>query len=82
VKEPTTYVSVPTALVASTTGWGHDAARRQIEEAVEAGVEAAAEWVSSSLPKGQQAWGPKEYQIAERSAREAIAALRQFEAGK
>jgi hypothetical protein len=56
-------------------------ATRQIEEAVEAGVKAAVEWVSS-LPKGRQAWGSKEHQIAERSAREAIAALRQFEAGK
>lgn len=52
-----------------------------IEEAVEAGIEAAAKYVSA-LPAGQKAWGSKEFQIAERAAREAIAALRQFEAGK
>jgi hypothetical protein len=56
-----------------------------IEEAVEAGIEAAARWVSEgneSFLVGRRGWSSKEYQIAERSAREAIAALRQFEAGK
>ena len=52
-----------------------------IEEAVEAGIEAAGEYVSS-LPMGQRAWASKEYRIAEVAAREAIAALRQVEAGK
>jgi len=46
----------------------------RIEDAVEAGTEAAAEYVSS-LPAGQQAWGDKEFQIAETAARAAIAAL-------
>lgn len=52
-----------------------------IEEAVEAGIEAAAEYVSS-LPAGQKGWDTKEYRIADTAAREAIAALRQAEAGK
>lgn len=56
-----------------------------IEDAVEAGIKAAAIWVSegteSFLP-GNRGWSSKEFQIAERAAREAIAALRQFEAGK
>jgi len=45
-----------------------------IEDAVDAGTEAASEYVSS-LPAGQQAWGDKEFQIAETAARAAIAAL-------
>jgi hypothetical protein len=52
-----------------------------IEDAVEEAIEAAGAYVSS-LPKGQNAWGMKEYKIAETAAREAIAALRQMEAGK
>jgi len=52
-----------------------------IEDAMEAGIEAAAEYVSS-LPLGQRGWDMKEYRIAETAAREAIAALRQAEAGK
>jgi hypothetical protein len=52
-----------------------------IEDAVEEAIEAAGAYVSS-LPSGQKAWGMKEYKIAETAAREAIAALRQMEAGK
>jgi hypothetical protein len=52
----------------------------KIEDAVEAGIEAAAEYVSS-LPSGQKYWAMKEYKIAETAAREAIAALRQAAAG-
>jgi len=47
-----------------------------IEDAVEAGVEAASEYVSS-LPMGQRTWGDKEYGIAETAARAAIAALQE-----
>lgn len=57
---------------------------RMIEDAVEAGIEAAATWVSEgneSFLVGRRAWSSKEFQIAEKAAREAIAALRQFEAG-
>lgn len=52
-----------------------------IEDAVDTGIEAAAEYVSS-LPLGQKGWDTKEYRIAETAARVAIAALRQVEAGK
>ncbi len=45
-----------------------------IETAVDQGIEAAAEYVSS-LPKGQNRWDNKEYKIAEIAAREAIASL-------
>lgn len=45
-----------------------------IEDAVEAGIEAASEYVSS-LPSGQKTWDTKEYKIAETAARAAIAAL-------
>ncbi len=37
--------------------------------AVEAGLEAASEYVTS-LPPGQRAWDTKEYRIAETAARE------------
>ena len=53
----------------------------QIEDAIEAGIEAASEYVSN-LPSGQKAWGMKEFEIARTAAREAVAALRQIEAGK
>lgn len=64
------------------TYWGDPARRdepnpspqtqsRRITEHIEAGIEAASEMVSA-LPKGQQAWGPKEYRIAQIAAREAI----------
>ena len=56
-----------------------------IEDAVDAGIEEAARWVSEgneSFLVGNRGWSSKEYQIAERAAREAIAAIRQFEAGK
>lgn len=52
-----------------------------IENAVDAGIEAAAEAVSS-MAMGQKAWGAKEFEIARIAAREAIATLRQMEAGK
>jgi hypothetical protein len=52
-----------------------------IEDAVDAGIEAAAEAVST-MGIGQKAWGSKEFEIARTAAREAIAALRQMEAGK
>lgn len=52
-----------------------------IEDAVEAAIDAAGEYVSL-LPLGQKAWGVKEYKIAEVAARKAIAAIRQIEAGK
>jgi len=51
-----------------------------IEDAVEAGIEAASEYVSS-LPAGQRAWGDKEFQIAETAARAAIAALNRTQSG-
>lgn len=53
---------------------------KMIEDAVEAGIEAASEYVSGE--SADKSWGRKEYRIAEIAAREAIAALRQFEAGK
>ncbi len=56
-------------------------ADHMIEMAVMEGIEAASRCVSS-LPLGQRAWGSKENKIAETAAREAIAALRQQEAGK
>jgi hypothetical protein len=43
----------------------------RIAEHIDAGIEAASEMVSG-LPKGQQAWGPKEYRIAQIAAREAV----------
>ena len=52
---------------------------RRIQNAVEAGIDAASLAVSA-LPSSQKAWGLKEYQIAEIAARVAIAALRQTEA--
>ena len=52
-----------------------------IEDAVEEAIEAAGAYVSA-LPPGQKSWGMKEYKIAETAAREAIASLRQMEAGK
>lgn len=58
---------------------------KEIEDAVEAGIETAAKWVSEgneSFLVGNRAWSSKEFQIAERSAREAIAALRQFEVAR
>jgi hypothetical protein len=55
---------------------------KMIEDAVEAGIEAAAEYVSSQPRGADKSWSSKEYRLAEVAAREAIAALRQFEAGK
>lgn len=52
-----------------------------IEDAVNEAIEAASNYVSL-LPAGQKAWGEKEYNIADTAAREAIAAIRQKEAGK
>ena len=48
-----------------------------IEDAVDAGIDAASEYVGSLLPIGQRAWGDKEYGIAETAARAAIAALQE-----
>jgi hypothetical protein len=59
--------------------------RYDIEDAVEAGIEEAAMWVSEgneSFLVGNRGWSSKEYQIAELAARTAIAVLRQLEAGK
>lgn len=50
----------------------------QIEDAVDVGIEAASFWVSEGgegFLQGNRGWSEKEYGIAERSAREAIAAL-------
>ena len=58
----------------------HAAEIKMIEDAVEAGIEAAAEYVSAEA--ADKSWDRKEYKIAEIAAREAIAALRQAEAGK
>ena len=46
----------------------------QIEDAVDAAIETASEYVSS-LPSGQKAWGMKEYGIADKAARKAIAII-------
>ncbi len=47
---------------------------KMIEDAVDAGIEAAAEYVSGE--PADKSWARKEYRIAEISARKAIAALR------
>jgi hypothetical protein len=50
-----------------------------VTNAMEAGVEAAAEWVSKgneSFLVGYRGWSSKEYQIAEKSAEAAVDALR------
>jgi hypothetical protein len=52
-----------------------------IEDVIEAAIEAASAFVSS-LPSGQKGWSQKEHKIAETAAREAIAILKRYEAGK
>ena len=47
-----------------------------IENAIEDGIDAAARYVSS-LPDGEKTWDAREYRIAEKAARAAIAAFRQ-----
>jgi hypothetical protein len=47
-----------------------------MEAAIEAGIEAASEGVSS-LPAGQKAWDRKEYMIAETAARKATTTERE-----
>lgn len=42
-----------------------------VEEAIEVGIEAAAEY-ASSLPLGRRAWAEKEFGIAETAARHAV----------
>ena len=45
-----------------------------IEDAVDAAIEAASDYVSS-LPPGQKGWDRKEYAIADTAARKAIAII-------
>lgn len=48
--------------------------RDDLQDAIEAGIEAASQAVSA-LAAGQKAWGDKEYLIAETAAREAVSDL-------
>lgn len=52
-----------------------------IHTAVQEAIEEARKTVAD-LMLGERGWGPKEHLIAEVAASEAIAALRQMEAGK
>lgn len=45
-----------------------------IQDAIEAGIEAASEAVST-MGLGQKAWGVKEFEIARTAARAAVAAI-------
>lgn len=55
-----------------------DADISSIEDAIEAGIDAASEYVSALPSSGQKAWDVKEFKIAEIAARKAIEAWREM----